>query len=79
MGGPIHEIAAASARSSPFGRASPSSCRISTPGRASRKTCSRSASIGWRKAKVGERAQTQGSEYVLMLVKLFTASCTPSL
>ena len=26
-----------------------------------------------------ERAQTQGSEYVLMLVKLFTASCTPSL
>ena len=55
IGGPVQAIAAASARSRPFGRASPSSCRTSTPGRASRKTCSRSSLIGWRKAKVERR------------------------
>ena len=56
-----------STRSPPPGRApalsagqSPSSCRISTPGRASRKTCSRSASIGWRKAKVERRRLRSG-------------------
>ena len=56
IGGPAQAIAAASARSRPFGKrvaVEPAGPR--RPGRASRNTCGRASSIGWRKAKVERR------------------------